>query len=196
MLERKGKLALINSAKAKGECMPVDIEIDSMTNCLIEKATGKELDTTFSEIRKTISKKDSNVLQEKGWEFDWSIPHKEGYQVFALYIQGSNEIQGLIALKHMREDFYSYVCLVESAPHNRSKSERKYVGVGAHLFAIACKLSFEAGNDGYVVFESKTNLVDHYQKVLGATLIGSQRMCIETDSALKLVKKYFKEELE
>ena len=66
-----------------------------------------------------------------------------------------------------------------------------YLGVAGNLFAFACKLSFEKGYDGYVAFDSKSALIDHYKKNLGATHLGEQRMFIETVSALYLVKKYF-----
>lgn len=170
----------------------VDIEIDSLTNCLIESKTKKEVNTTFSEIRKTITKAEAISLKEKGWLFDWNIPYKEGFQVYALYAEGASDVQGLIAIKHMREEFYTYISIVESSPANRINHH--YLGVGAHLFAIACKLSFEAGNDGYVSFVAKTNLIDYYAKTLGAKSIGGQKMVIDTRAALALVEKYFKED--
>ena len=176
----------------KGEEAMIDIEIDSLTNCLKEKDTGKIFDTTYTELRKTISKSETKQMIKLGWCFDWNKPFLEGNQIYALQIAGKDEIEGLIALKHFREDYYTYVSLVESAPHNRKN--HKFLGVGAHLFAIACKLSFEAGNEGYVVFDAKTNLIKHYSNELNAKLIGGQRMVIETTDALELVKKYFKEE--
>ena len=39
-------------------------------------------------------------------------------------------------------------------------------------------------------FMAKTNLIEYYKKELGASLIGSQRMIIETISSKKLVDKY------
>lgn len=37
------------------------------------------------------------------------------------------------------------VYLVENAPWNIGSERQEFIGVGAHLFAIACKRSFEAG---------------------------------------------------
>ena len=70
----------------------------------------------------------------------------------------------------------------------------KYKGVGAHLFAIACKLSWDVGNEGYVQFTAKTNLVEHYRETLGARNIDSQKMFIDSYGALKLIQTYFPEE--
>jgi len=68
-----------------------------------------------------------------------------------------------------------------------------YFGVAGNLFAFACKLSFEKGYDGYVAFDSKSALIDHYKEKLGATHFRGQRMFIETVSAVQLITKYFKQ---
>jgi hypothetical protein len=50
--------------------------------------------------------------------------------------------------------------------HLRNK---KYDGVGGHLFAITIKLSLSLGFGGFIYFEAKNQeLVDHYTKVFGA----------------------------
>jgi len=41
---------------------------------------------------------------------------------------------------------------------------------------------------------SKTQLIDHYIKTLGAFHFGGRLMIIETQAALKLIDKYFKNE--
>lgn len=66
-----------------------------------------------------------------------------------------------------------------------------YLGVAGNLFAFACKLSFEAGYEGFVAFDSKSALIEHYKKKLYATHFKGQRMFIDTVSALRLVEKYF-----
>ena len=59
----------------------IDIEIDELTNCLVDRSNGNTLDTEYRLVVKTISKEDANRLNEQGWKFDWSIPHKNGYEV-------------------------------------------------------------------------------------------------------------------
>ena len=66
-----------------------------------------------------------------------------------------------------------------------------YSGVAGNLVAFACKLSFQRGHEGNVSFLSKSQLVDHYEKTLGAFHFGGRVMIIETQSALKLINKYF-----
>ena len=121
--------------------MEIDIQIDSPTNCLVCRETGEQLDTEFRRVLKTISKKDAAALQRKGWKFDWSIPHQHDYEVYELLLKDDPQVQGR-ALKHIRDQFYTHIDIVEAAPENIGLLG-KYKGVGAHLFAIACKLSWD-----------------------------------------------------
>ncbi len=89
--------------------------------------------------------------------------------------------------------FYTHVDIVEAAPGNVG-SNGKFCGVGAHLFAIACKLSWDVGNEGYVQFTAKTDLVDHYAETLNAISIDQHTMYIDSYGAVALIKKYLKEE--
>jgi len=81
--------------------------------------------------------------------------------------------------------------LIESAPFNIGK-DKAYIGVPGNLVAFACKLSFQRGGEGYVSFLSKTKLIEHYEKSLGAIHFGGHNMVITTEAALSLTNKYFK----
>lgn len=171
--------------------MEIDIKIDELTNCLIEQLTGNKCDTEYKLI-KNIDSKMAKEMMSIGWNFDWSKPQEKGYMVYALYIKDSDEIEGLIALKHIKEELYTHVDIVESAPHNIGKNG-KYKGVGAHLFAIACKESWDIGNEGYVQFTAKNGLIEHYKETLKAKNIDWHIMYIDSYGALDLIKKYFSE---
>jgi hypothetical protein len=67
-----------------------------------------------------------------------------------------------------------------------------YEGVAGNLVAQACKLSFLQGFEGFVAFISKTALIEHYEKTLGATLVGGQKMIIATHASKIFGEKYFK----
>lgn len=164
----------------------IGIWIDGLTDCLIEKETGKKRKTEYSPMKITNSVQ--NKLYKEGWLFDW---RKTGGQITAgLTIKGDSEIQGLISYSIFED--YVYVHLVESSPQNRGEF-RKYIGVGGHLFAIACEASFKSGKDGYVVMTAKTRLVHHYTKTLGAKSLGpKERLVIERKQARMLVEKYMK----
>lgn len=82
--------------------------------------------------------------------------------------------------------------LVESAPFNIGQN-KIYEGVPGNLVAFACKTSLNNGLQGFVSFFSKTKLIDHYIKTLGAYHFGGHLMVISTDPAQILIDKYFKE---
>ena len=87
-----------------------------------------------------------------------------------------------------------YVRLAESAPHNQPYN-KKYDGVGGHLFAIAIKLSLANGFGGYIFFDAKNQeLANHYSKSFGAQLLTirlhAYRMFIDEEAAQQLIEKY------
>ena len=90
-----------------------------------------------------------------------------------------------------------YVNIAESAPHNIGRDKR-YNGVGGHLFAIAARISYEKGYGGFIFMDAKNvELVKHYSKALGAVLIGRPhpyRMFVDEENAVKLLNKYTFEE--
>lgn len=97
-------------------------------------------------------------------------------------------IQGLISMEDKVDDLF--VNLIENAPFNVGK-KKLYEGVPGNLFAFACKLSWDNGNQGIVSFVSKTKLINHYELTLGAIHLGNHQMVIYPHEALKLIKKYF-----
>lgn len=159
----------------------ISIEIDDFTNCLVDKKTNQE----FQTVVKSINPKKSDF---KGWKFDWIKAKKESFNIYALYIKDSHEIQGMISTKI--DSGGIYIGIAESAPHNFGNNG-KYKGVGAHLFAIACNESKKHGGD-FIFFDSKSNLIEYYKQALGAKQIGNtQRMVIEGESFEFLIEKYF-----
>jgi len=172
--------------------MEISILIDSLTDCLVCTETGEKCDTEYRLVETTITEQRASELKADGWKFDWSIPHRNGYEVYELLLEGDDEVQGMIALKHIRDQYYTHVDIVEAASFNVG-SKGKYKGVGAHLFAIACKLSWDAGNEGYVQFTAKTDLVGHYKKMLNAKCIDWHTLYIDSYGAVALINKYFKE---
>lgn len=81
--------------------------------------------------------------------------------------------------------------IVETAPHNYSHSGI-YEGVCAHLFAIACQISLDAGCDDFVAFTSKSDLVEYYKEKLNAGVFRDRRMYIDENAAQILLDKYMR----
>ena len=166
----------------------IDIEIDKLTNSIENVITGDGFQTDISLVDNNDLK---SITKKNGWLFNWESEYKQpDRDVYKLTISGNPEIvQGLISITE-RED-YVYMHLIESAPFNLGKN-KVYVGVPGNLIAFACRIAFHRGFDGYVSFTAKSQLIEHYQKTLGAINIGGHLMVIKTDIALKLIDKYFK----
>jgi len=54
-------------------------------------------------------------------------------------------------------------------------------------------VSYQNGFDGELGFDSKTDLIPHYIKELGAIHFGEQRMVILKDAAINLITTYYPE---
>ena len=169
----------------------VDILLDKATNCLERCSDGKIIETYFEEIT-------PKKAQFKEWQFDWTLPKKQGCSVYALKAEGDDRVQGLIALKAVYESTNAiFVQLAESAPFNNSNNKKyfvkkEYEGVGHHLFAEAVKQSFEHGFGGIVYFNAKTKLISYYTK-MGAELTDytTGLMILSGRKAYELYEKYY-----
>jgi hypothetical protein len=172
--------------KAK-ENSGLDFLVDKLTNSIENVITGDSFATDISLFTKSDLK---TVTKKQNWLFDWKKEFKEpARDVYKLTIVNNlTIIQGLICLEVKSDHVFMH--LVESAPFNKGKT-KVYSGVPGNLVAFACKLSFQRGYEGNVSFLSKTQLIDHYIKTLGAIHFGGRVMVIETNSALKLINKYF-----
>jgi hypothetical protein len=171
----------------KEEAIGLDFVIDKLTNSIENVITGDSFQTEISILQNS----DLNaVTKKKGWLFDWSGEYKNPVRdIYKLTISGNSKIiQGLVSLEVKSDHVYMH--LLENAPFNKGQT-KVYAGVAGNLVAYACKLSFQRGHDGNVSFLSKSQLVEHYEKTLGAFHFGGRIMIIETKSALKLINKYF-----
>jgi len=132
-----------------------------------------------------------SITKKYGWIFNWKNEYKKpDRDIYKLIISGNPSIiQGLVSLTE-RED-HVYMHLIESAPFNLGRN-KVYIGVPGNLVAFACRMSFHRGFEGYVSFTSKTQLIKHYEKTLGAINVGGQLMVVNTEAALKLIEKYYK----
>lgn len=173
----------------KGKEIGLDFIIDKLTNSIENVVTGDSFATEISILTANDLKK---ATTKNGWLFNWKDEFKEpARDVYKLTIVNNPTIiQGMISLE-VKSD-HVYIHLVESAPFNKGKT-KMYSGVPGNLVAFACKLSFQRGHEGNVSFLSKTQLVDHYIKTLGAFHFGGRVMVIETQAALKLINKYFQD---
>ena len=171
----------------KNKEIGLDFLVDKLTNSIENVVTGDSFATEISILTSADLK---TVSKTKGWLFNWKDEFKQPQRdVYKLTIVHNPQIvQGLISLEVKSDHVYMH--LVESAPFNKGQT-KMYSGVPGNLVAFACKLSFQRGHDGNVSFVSKTQLIDHYEKTLGAFHFGGRLMIIETQSSFRLINKYF-----
>ncbi len=165
--------------------------IDKITNSIEDAITSKSYETVVIPIKPI----DLKTMHKKyGWRFDWKAESKNRErQLYKLIVPGDETIQGLISLQPVEN--YIEMHLIETAPHNYGKA-KKYIGVPGNLVAFVCKMSFDAGFEGFVGFTAKTQLIQHYIDTLGAELIFRNRMSISGNAAKKLVNSYYKNYLD
>ena len=148
--------------------------------------TGEAVETEYRQF----TADELKGLKKAGWNFDWEKPIKDGYDVYGLTLPGESEPQALVAFKINKKDLFADLNLLETAPHNYG-AKGLYRTTAPRLVAMVAKESFDQGCDGYIKLTAKTNLVEYYNKALGAVQLGStQDMIIDTRAALNLMKKY------
>ena len=172
----------------KQQTSGLDFLIDKLTNSVENVVTGDSFQTEVSLVSTNDLK---SVTKKNSWLFDWKFEHKQPErEVYKLTILGNPSIiQGLICIEIKSDHVYMH--LVENASFNKGKT-KMYAGIAGNLVAFACRVSFQRGHEGNVSFLSKSQLIDHYEKTLGAIHFGGRVMIIETKVAIKLIDRYFK----
>lgn len=130
--------------------------------------TGEKVDVCY----KVLIKNDIikyKLYNKYGW-FKWAKEFvKKENKLFGMFVEGKDEIQGVIAIQEQQENQVIHIELMESAPHNKySHSNQLYSGIGKNLLCFAIDLSFQLNYEGYIGFYAKKNQNEDYYKKLGA----------------------------
>jgi hypothetical protein len=167
--------------------MELGFEIDKITESIENAETGETLDTLVLPVIKADLEE---VTKNNGWLFDWKQEFSEPErQVYKLVTQKEPHIiHGLVSFE--KDNGFMFMPLIESSPFNIGK-DKKYLGVAGNLVAYVCKTSMENGFDGVISFKSKTALIEHYEKTLGAVHLGGGIMAIFEEKAKELIDSYF-----
>ncbi len=165
----------------------LEIEVDRLTNSIVNTISGDSFPTDVHPVLKADLK---SITKKSGWLFNWASELRlSDRQIYKLTIRNNPAIiQGLLSISDYNDHYYLH--LIESAPFNLGKS-KLYEGVPGNLFAFTCKSSWDKGYQGFVSFTAKTKLIEHYERTLGATAVGGQKMVIFPHEALSLINKYF-----
>ncbi|MDD5987308.1 MAG: minor capsid protein [Eubacteriales bacterium] len=169
----------------------IDIEIDTFVPCLKDAETGEILDTV---VKRIISPNELKGLNKKaGWYINWQKELKGGHTISALYLKGSDVIQGITSTDVVKENLAVHGRWIVANPQNRGPN-KKYKGVGGHLFAIAGQQSVDAGFGGFMYAEAANKqLLDYYKEVFGAEEFPSAHpysFSVNEQSMTKLLETY------
>jgi hypothetical protein len=170
----------------------ITVWIDEITPCLKDNETGQIIETEVMKVRRKSTLSAYN--KKNGWYVDWKELFDDN-DLYALVIKGTYDIQGLVAVCENNPDalYVSWMC---AAPHNNPQivTNKKYNGVGGHLFAIAMQQSELRGYDGSIYgFAANKELLEHYQKAFNAEWIGMlhQYHFIIDGSNMKSIKEVY-----
>jgi hypothetical protein len=155
---------------------------------LLEVETGQEVEATIS-----IAKPSDAPLKKDGWKFNWrELLRTEGSSFFKITLNDSpKRVEGIVMLSVYFGEMV-YMNNLELAPYNIGKG-KKYDWVAGCLIAYGCRFSFEEGKgnyQGFLTFESKTELIPWYAKKYGAVRTLGQKMFIDIDQGEKLIEHY------
>lgn len=185
---REKYLMTSNRLKSSNDDGNINIEIDGFAPCLIECKTGRVVNTTVKEMKRSELK---GYNKSNGWYIDWSkVPRDQ--TIKAIFAEGNEEIQGLIAYKPVSESFAVKIHWIVANPKSNGNlaKNKEYKGIGAHLFAIAAKISFDEGYDGYVQAQAANRkLLEYYICKLGAKFISGYNFYLDTAVAKELLAK-------
>ncbi len=135
-------------------------------------------------------------LKKDGWNFNWrELVANKKRKFFGLYVQG--KLQGLISLEvQVIGAPMMFMHQIEIAPENVG-SKGRFKSTAGTLLAYACyqsALHLETSNSyyGYLVFDSKTNLIAQYKKY-GALQSAGSKMYFSPAAGKRLMEQYLQD---
>lgn len=171
----------------------INVLLDEFTPCLKDANTGEVIQTEVIRIKRKSFLKKYN--RKNGWYTNWEKLADEN-EIYALVVEGTVDIQGLVAIAP-REDMQAvYISWMCTAPQNNKliTDEIKYLGVGGHLFAIAAKKSFDFGYDGYMFgYAANEDILKHYVEKLNAEIIAilhPYQFAVDEENARYIMEVY------
>jgi len=137
-------------------------------------------------------------LKKDDWQFNWRNLYKTDNAFFYKITleETPEQVEGMLMLTLLFDEMV-YMNNIEIAPHNYG-SKGRFKNVAGCLIAYACRESFKKGRGNYVgflSFDSKTVLIDLYQKKYGASIAMGQKMYIESEVGKQLARKYLNIEI-
>lgn len=171
----------------------INVLIDEFTPCLKDARTGELVQTEVIRIRRKSFLRKYN--KKNGWYTNWAALADEN-EIYALVVEGSVDIQGLVAVTRNDDIKALYISWMCASPDNNKQitDTVKYLGVGGHLFAIAAQKSIHFGYDGYMYgFAADKKLLNHYVNTFNGEIIAilhPYQFAIGEQAAKKIMEVY------
>lgn len=171
----------------------INVIIDEFTPCLKDARTGELVQTEVIRIKRETFLKKYN--RKNGWYINWDTLAREN-EIYALVVEGSVDIQGLVALTPDIDTKAVYITWMCASPQNNKllSEDIRYFGVGGHLFAIAAQKALEYGFGGFMYgFAANKELLYHYVEAFNGEIIGTlhpYQFIIDEENARKIVEVY------
>ena len=171
----------------------INVVIDEFTPCLKDAKTGELVQTEVIRIKRKSFLKKYN--KRNGWYINWDTLADEN-KIYALVVEGTVDIQGLVALTSDDNIKAIYIAWMCTNPENNKliTDDVRYYDVGGHLFAIAAQKSIEYGHGGLIYgFAANKELLKHYITVFNGEFIGMlhpYQFAIDEKNAKKIMEVY------
>ena len=126
---------------------------------------------------------------------NWADLLKEN-EIYTIVVKGTVDIQGLVAIRADENMQAVFVSWMVAAPQNNLQisNNKRYNGVGGHLFAIASKKSLDFGYGGAITgFASDEKLMIHYCNSFNAEpicMLHPYQIFISEEEGLKIQEVY------
>ena len=103
---RQTRRFLVNLPNVKKVKYHIDIQIDRITNSILNTVSGDSFQTEVLPVKKDDLK---GITKKAGWKFNWKTEANfEDRQVYKLTIEGNrNIVQGLISMTDMHDHMFS-----------------------------------------------------------------------------------------
>lgn len=176
----------------KGNNM-INVVIDEFTSCLKDAKNGELIQTEVIRVKRKSFLRKYN--KRNGWYVDWETLLDDN-EVYALVIEGTVDIQGLVAVAPNKDVGAIYITWMCASPDNNKliTENIRYFGVGGHLFAIAAQRSVEVGFNGLLYgFAANKSLLEHYLDVFNGEFIGMlhpYQFAIDEANAHRIMEVY------
>lgn len=192
---------LVKAREKELKAMPaVSVEIDELVPCLRRMSDGHILDTVVSPVSGNELK---GFNAKSGWYVNWhtgmEIVKETGQEIrkFKLAVEGSDEIQGLIAMTEPNQPgAYPKVLWAVANPKSQGNivgaDGKEFDGIGGHLFAIACDVSRRWGYEGeWIGQAANKRLLGHYIEKMGVEQLGNSLQFIVSDDAVDSLSEIY-----